>query len=338
MRSFALSAELGTMPPPASLGSVPTVEGTVPPHTLSFSTASAHSDPSVSSAAAAAAFCNLLPFGGGGGTQGSTGIYIGEGLPPVPSKLADRIRKWEYIDMSELLPEYWGQMSLKPAETLNGAQQPTARRPRKVTEITSWVQCFASYVGVLAGPSPEAVPELMAYLIHIVRVSQDFGGMAWVNYDMAFRRQAATTGNRQWSKINPSLYSICFAGAARNNKRCELCLSLTHESRDCALSGEGEQEVGARLSAIESAVLSLTAARPATNTPLPTPQRREICRSWNENRCTYPRCRFRHACRVCFGPRPAVECCERALAPLRPRQVPPPRNLSSRIRDSARPY
>ena len=327
------------MPPPGSLGSVPVVEGTAPPQALAFSSAGPLNDPPVSTAAAAAAFCNLLPFGGGGGTQASTGIYIGEGLPPVPSKLADRIRKWEFVDMSELLPEYWGQMSLKPAEGPSNAQQPPARRPRKVTEITSWVQCFASYVGVLAGSSPDAVPELMAYLIHIVRVSQDFGGMAWVNYDMAFRRQAATTGNRQWSKINPSLYSICFAGAARCNKRCDLCLSLTHETRDCAMSGEGEQEMGARLSAIESAILSLTSTRPAASPSLPTPpQRREICRSWNENRCTYARCRYRHACRVCLGPRPAVECCERALALPRPRQGPLPRNMSSRMRESARPY
>ncbi len=77
------------------------------------------------------------------------------------------------------------------------------------------------------GNIPEPVPELMAYLVQIMRVSQDFGGLAWVNYDLAFCRQAASTGSRQWSKVNPSLYSICFAGVARANKRCDLCLSLT---------------------------------------------------------------------------------------------------------------
>ena len=82
-----------------------------------------------------------------------------------------------------------------------------------MTDIATWVQCFATYVGVLAGTTPEAIPELMAYLVHIVRVSQDFGSLAWVNYDSAFRRQAASTGNRQWSRVNPSLYSICFSGS-----------------------------------------------------------------------------------------------------------------------------
>ncbi len=61
---------------------------------------------------AAATVCNLLPVIGAV-TQGhpmptaSNGIYIGEGLPPVPLKLAERIRRWNFIDMSELLPEFW---------------------------------------------------------------------------------------------------------------------------------------------------------------------------------------------------------------------------------------
>ena len=132
---FALSAELGMMPPPVSHDYIPVVEGAVPPWVLSFNTASSHNDPSVSTVAVV--FCNLLLFGSGGDTQACTSIYIGERLPLVLSKLADRIRKWELVDMSELLPRYWGQMSLKPAEGPNSAPQPPACCPRKVTKITS---------------------------------------------------------------------------------------------------------------------------------------------------------------------------------------------------------
>ncbi len=66
-----------------------------------------------------------------------------------------------------------------------------------MTEITTWIQCYACVLAT------EAVPELMAYLVTISRVSQDFAGVAWV---AAFRRQAAISGNRKWSQINPSLY------------------------------------------------------------------------------------------------------------------------------------
>ena len=60
-------------------------------------------------AAAAAANCNLLPWAGGSGDGSfNTGVYIGEGLPQVPQELAERIRRWEFIDMVELVPEFWG--------------------------------------------------------------------------------------------------------------------------------------------------------------------------------------------------------------------------------------
>jgi len=33
------------------------------------------------------------------------GVYVGEDLPPVLTKLAKRIRSGEYVEMEELLPE-----------------------------------------------------------------------------------------------------------------------------------------------------------------------------------------------------------------------------------------
>ena len=35
------------------------------------------------------------------------GLYIGEDLPPVPPRLASKISKGEYMDMCDLLPEFW---------------------------------------------------------------------------------------------------------------------------------------------------------------------------------------------------------------------------------------
>ena len=37
----------------------------------------------------------------------SDGVFLGDGLPPVPAKLAERIGRWEYIEMYELQPEFW---------------------------------------------------------------------------------------------------------------------------------------------------------------------------------------------------------------------------------------
>ena len=35
------------------------------------------------------------------------GVYVGESLPPVPTKLTSKILRWEYIEMAEMLPEFW---------------------------------------------------------------------------------------------------------------------------------------------------------------------------------------------------------------------------------------
>ncbi len=63
----------------------------------------------------------------------------------------------------------------------------------------------------------------MAYMTTIVRVSQDYAGLAWFRYDAAFCCQAALIGNTRWSVINPTLYTMCFTGKAAAQKRCELC-------------------------------------------------------------------------------------------------------------------
>ena len=60
------------------------------------------------------------------------GVYVGEGSPPVPSKLAEKVRRWEYLEMSELLPEFWSKAD--DSETMPS----TSRRRRHVTE--SYIQ------------------------------------------------------------------------------------------------------------------------------------------------------------------------------------------------------
>ena len=55
---------------------------------------------------------------------------------------------------------------------------------------------------------------------------------------MSFRRQAAASGNRNWSEVNSTLYSVCFTGKSRRNSQCELCLAKSHTTINCPLQGE----------------------------------------------------------------------------------------------------
>ncbi len=83
------------------------------------------------------------------------GVFVGEGRMPVPRKVEEKIWKWEFVDMNELLPECYGTSSEGKA-SLGG------REARAVSDIFTWIQCF-SVVSVQSLRHPEAVTELMAY-------------------------------------------------------------------------------------------------------------------------------------------------------------------------------
>ena len=48
----------------------------------------------------------------------------------------------------------------------------------------------------------ESVPELLAYMISIMRASREFSGLAWAQYDAAYRRQmiALSPLRRKWRR------------------------------------------------------------------------------------------------------------------------------------------
>ena len=286
------------------------------------------SDPATS----AGLLSNMLPWAPPG-SLAFNGVYVGEGLPPIPRKLAHKIVRWEYVEMAELLPEFW---SLSKEEETE-ARRPTSRRPKQVTEFHTWLQCFATYSSVLGSAHTAAFPELMAYLVTISRVSQDFVGLAWVRYDAAFRRQAAITGNKKWSQINPSLYSICFTGKAQAAVRCELCLSVSHGSKQCPLQVEADPDLPIQLKAVESAVLSL--AKPRLESVGTRSKSSEVCRLWNDNRCRFPKCKYRHTCSQCGEGHPVLRCPNVAQSSGEPAADPTPGvGRRQARRDVARPY
>ena len=72
----------------------------------------------------------------------------------------------------------------------------SSRRKRPVTDLKMWLQFFAIHVGVLSAKHPEAVPELVSYVMAIIWASEDYAGLAWVRYDAAYRRQASVNNSQ----------------------------------------------------------------------------------------------------------------------------------------------
>ena len=237
------------------------------------------------------------------------GVYVGEGLPPVPTKLAQRIWRWEFIDMAEMLPELWVRRN---DENPTRVLATRARCP--ITDLKTWLKAFATYVAIMAQKNGGAVPELMAYMVSIIRAEEEYAEGAWVRYDAAYRQQAAACHNTAWSRVNPSLFSLCFTSKAQTSSRCDLCLSSSHGTRECIWAGEGEQDVPARLQAMEASVealrqgMSRPLGRGSAQQTREGQSREDRCILFNQSSCYFRACRFRHACMICQGPHPAYSC------------------------------
>ena len=59
------------------------------------------------------------------------GIYVGDSLLPIPPKIVDKVCRWEFVEMYELLPEFWVQ---KEEET--NAKAASRQRQREGSRIS----------------------------------------------------------------------------------------------------------------------------------------------------------------------------------------------------------
>ena len=246
------------------------------------------------------------------------GMFLGEGLVPLPAKLVQRVVNLEFVEMYELLPESW--LAADGSDIEGGGQEKLLalfpkRRRAPVTDVLVWVQCFSAMVGALSTVYPDKVPEFMAYQALIVKCSCDYDGLGWVLYDRVFRRQVAVTKDLNWSKLNPTLHSLCLAGKARRNKFCSACLSDNHATEQCPESWQGCSSASWFGPYRPATPLHYPQVGPVPGVHHPTalpfaPMPLQVCRLFNKpegSRCTFSPCKFMHSCIVCNGPHPRSE-------------------------------
>ena len=208
-------------------------------------------------------------------------FVLGPGRPPIPAKVVTQILCNKFIEMSDLLPE---NLDLPQCESSSftiegGAIVPITRvaskRKQEVMDILTWVECFASYITVLTTYIPNRSRDLLSYMALIIHMAKRYIGNCWLNYDRAFRLEAAASNIRDWSQLKPDLYSY------------HTSISSVERNHVVSSSDNGHEPRG-RQSATE------------------------ICRSWNSGSCVSLRdtCRFRHCCNRpgCGGPHRRINC------------------------------
>lgn len=230
-------------------------------------------------------------------------ILIGAGLPTIPKAMLDKIQRWEFVDLVDLLPapSTYDAMANSTSQahfTLFPGCELVRPKRRQILSIVEWVQAFTVYTAAIVQKFPAAVNELLAYQLTIIKSAQQYDGLQWRAYDTHFRISAAATGNRQWSRLDTDLYTRFFTGRAKLVSPCSLCDSTTHSAADCPnkKARKRDQLQGGKSS------------------PLPLAKRRkwptDVCAEFNtRGSCSFgPRCKYRHACGICSGDHPAKSC------------------------------
>ena len=218
---FAIGVELGKLPLPMALPVLPVISAGngASPATAATSmvTSVASAMGSSLSTSAGSVMSLILPQVESGAKQPK--VWVGDGLPTVPKKLHERILNWEFIDLADLLPSGTldkMQPDLEPQKFIILPGMEVARpRKKPIESIAQWVRCFAIYTAVMATKHPESVPDLLAYMLTIMRAQVEYEEPAWRLYDEAFRDKAASTGNRKWALQDIHLYNQFFTGRAR---------------------------------------------------------------------------------------------------------------------------
>ncbi len=135
MHCYHSTTGLGAMPSAGALSGIPTVpHGPGPSPPMPTEMGPSGSPGMQPGASNAALVTNLLPLSTTEPAATLNGVYVGEGLPPVPAKLAEKIRKWEYVEMAELLPEFWN----SPKEESSETRRRSPRWARQVTDIHTY--------------------------------------------------------------------------------------------------------------------------------------------------------------------------------------------------------
>ena len=215
-------------------------------------------------------------------------IVVAEGLPPVSTKLLDKIQKWEFVELASLLThDTYGQSRgdtltiTQDGRSMVVRQQDESLGRKKITDITTWVQAFSIYAAILAdseSSTSEQFKGLMAHMCLMIQLAKDLGGMVWLQYDREFRIWAAAKGVKVWGELNLSIYGRCLAAHQRPSSTTRPAPQKRFYDRRDDKKAKGHQN---------------------------------CCYKWNfDGSCHKPAtvCKYLHSCHFCGGDHRAMEC------------------------------
>jgi len=118
----------------------------------------------------------------------SATAVVTEGVPPVPSRLVDKIKKWEFVNMAGLLKDNNGkdpQFMVMNGQLVAVYRQSSSKTP---LSILQWLKAFKIFMAILSyeDTTREEAARLAAHSYLILQLANDLPGSQWLQYDQRF--------------------------------------------------------------------------------------------------------------------------------------------------------
>ena len=141
--------------------------------------------------------------------SGVKAFVVGPGHAPIPAKLVKKITSGEFVELADLLSTNLRAVDLEPQSFLDGKLLVSRkRRLVEVEDILTWTEAFTIYQMVICASHPHRWSDLTKYKLLIIQTARHAPGRSWLEYDTAFRKDAAATGASDWSRMNLDLYNF----------------------------------------------------------------------------------------------------------------------------------
>ena len=164
------------------------------------------------------------------------------------------------------------------------------RRQVEIKDILTWTEAFTIFQLVLCATFPLHWLDLTKYKLLIIQTARQHPGLAWLEYDLAFRRDAAASGLNDWSKMNLDLYNFHLhsstsssllprssslsglpqssSGSLDSRQRTPFCHSWNEGNASGLLGGAG---FATSVAIVKESIQRLTAPFPTQLDVVPTP-------------------------------------------------------------------
>ena len=255
-----------------------------------------------------------------GSTSGQV-FSLGHGFPLIPAKMVNRIQKWEFVNMSELLPDNL-ELARRSVESRGATSCATVKslKKRELSEdwkgLIAWSVCFNTFAAIVAKKYPAKFQELLAYHSTILVEALRFGCKGWLSYDRMFREHVEKEPSSNWSLLHSMFYSLSFLSQRVEASTCPKCMGSDHSKSECALTALEPQQEPLRSHPMENSRQSGPAKKRFRRDVTPqsgaqnSSSTKTICFSFNEGQCfRHPKpCDREHKCIRCGGDHKMIEC------------------------------